>query len=147
MFDAMLLIIINLAATYYMVGIIWMVQLVHYPLMAQVGSENHIEYHARHVKMMGFVVGPVMVVEAFSTVLILGASTGFQFWLSVAGTALILVIWLATAFLSVPCHMKLEKGFDSATHSFLVKTNWVRTISWTVRGVIMNWMLMNAITN
>ena len=38
----------QLAATLYMVGVIWMVQLVHYPLYNKVGREAFPEYETRH---------------------------------------------------------------------------------------------------
>ena len=41
----------------------------------------------------------------------------------------------STAFLQVPCHTALIKEFDSATHDWLVKTNWIRTICWCVSRI------------
>ena len=139
----MILMMLNFSVTLYMIGVIWMVQLVHYPLMASVGPDVFVRYQARHVRMMTFVVGPAMLVEVITMVLILASSVGIQFWLSVVGFALIGVIWLSTAFLQVPCHAKLEKGFDPETHRFLVQSNWIRTIAWTLRGSLMNWMIFS----
>ena len=35
-----LILLSNVAATLYMVGLIWCIQIVHYPLFAQVGKEG-----------------------------------------------------------------------------------------------------------
>lgn len=139
----MLLLVLNLAVTLYMVGVIWTVQLVHYPLMATVGKASFAEYHQRHVRMMTVVVGPSMLIEAFSMIAILGQCASDQFNLAALGTLLIFIIWLSTAFLQVPCHSKLEKSFDSKTHSFLVNSNWIRTIAWSLRGIVIAAMLLS----
>ena len=49
---------------------------------------------------------------------------------------LMIVIWVATIALSVPCHEKLSLGFDASAHRRLVLTNWIRTIAWTLRGLL-----------
>ena len=45
------------------------------------------------------------------------------------------IIWLSTMVLQVPCHRRLETGFDAAVARRLVRTNWVRTFAWTALGV------------
>ena len=58
--------LINLAATWYMTGLIWFVQFVHYPLFADVEAEQFTTYHKRHMDTTGWAVGPAMMVEMFS---------------------------------------------------------------------------------
>jgi hypothetical protein len=41
------LLLVHGFATLYMTGLIWFVQLVHYPLFAQVGRHAHLSYHPR----------------------------------------------------------------------------------------------------
>lgn len=139
-----ILLILNFCATLYMTGVIWMVQLVHYPLMAKVGDGPFIEYHQRHTRMMGLTVGPPMLIEAFTSVLLIARMGGYQFWPAITGAALVVVIWLSTALLQVPCHMKLEQGFDPRTHRFLVKSNWIRTWAWSMRAVLVAWLMLTA---
>ena len=52
------------------------------------------------------------------------------------GLFLLLVIWLSTALLQVPCHNRLVNGFDPKIHHRLVKTNWIRTVAWSLRAII-----------
>ncbi|HEX2205610.1 MAG TPA: hypothetical protein VHG91_20025 [Longimicrobium sp.] len=51
------------------------------------------------------------------------------------------MVWLSTALLQVPMHGRLERGFDAAAHRRLVATNWVRTVAWTARGVLLLWSM------
>jgi hypothetical protein len=39
-------------------------------------------------------------------------------------------------FFSVPAHNALSAGFDKQMIDWLVLTNWVRTVAWTIRGVL-----------
>ena len=48
---------INLACTLYMVGLIWFVQVVHYPLMAKVGVQGYETYQQAHMRLTTWVVG------------------------------------------------------------------------------------------
>ena len=62
---------IHLACTLAMAGLIWTVQIVQYPLFAQVDAARFGSFHAGHVRRIGFVVGPLMMAEALSGVLLL----------------------------------------------------------------------------
>ena len=60
---------------------------------------------------------------------------------TLAGVALLAVIWISTALFQIPLHNALSAGFDPAVHARLVHTNWIRTIAWTVRGVLALYLL------
>ena len=62
------------------------------------------------------------------------------------GLALIVVVWLSTALLQVPCHTTLGSGFDRRAWSVLVLSNWVRTVTWSVRGGLVLWMAARTIS-
>jgi hypothetical protein len=132
----------QLAATLYMVGVIWMVQLVHYPLYNRVGREAFPDYETRHNDGMTLVVGPAMLLEA-ATVALLALLPSSRVPASSAwlGAGLLAVIWLSTLFLQVPCHNRLVSGFDQATYELLVTSNWIRTIAWSLRGALAMWMV------
>ncbi len=55
---------LHLAVTCALVGLIWFVQLVHYPLFAAVGEAGYPDYQRRHVRWTTVVVAPLMLVEA-----------------------------------------------------------------------------------
>lgn len=123
------------ASTWCLVGLIWTVQVVHYPLMARVGEESYADYQAEHVRRITTLVGPLMLVEvALAVGLLWRAATPRQDLLGIAGLLLLLVIWSATALFSVPAHRRLESGYCPAAHRRLVRTNWIRTVAWSLRG-------------
>ena len=57
----------HLAATLYMVGVIWFVQMVHYPLSTRVGTEGFAAYSESYSRLTIYVVGPPMFVEVRHT--------------------------------------------------------------------------------
>ena len=127
----------HVAVTWSMVGLIWVVQLVHYPLMAVVGSANSVGYQQQHVRRIGWIVMPLMVVEFLSVVAICMASVHLSApWLAWAGATLLGLIWIVTASCSVPAHGVLQAGFQMSAHQHLVRTNWLRTMGWSLRGCI-----------
>jgi uncharacterized membrane protein len=127
----------HLVATLFMTGLIWFVQIVHYPLFAAVGEAGFAAYEARHRDLTTWVVAPAMLVEAFSAAwLTRWLATSDQAWLVWSGMALVLVIWLTTACYSVPAHEVLSRGFDPIAHQRLVSTNWIRTAAWSIRAAI-----------
>ncbi|MGI9470789.1 MAG: hypothetical protein ACR2NZ_04615, partial [Rubripirellula sp.] len=63
----------------------------------------------------------------------------FPRWAAITGLVLIVLIWLSTAFLQVPCHQQLSNGFDEAAYRRLVSSNWIRTALWTARGAMMGY--------
>lgn len=129
--------LLHLVATVFMTGLIWFVQVVHYPLFARVGREAFREYESAHTRLTSLVVGPAMLVEAACAALILIHSLSHAeldvFWPAL-GVGLLVVIWFSTALVQVPCHRALERGFDEGVARRLVRSNWARTVAWTARA-------------
>jgi len=134
-----LLLGLNLFSTLAMVGLIWFVQIVHYPLLSIVGEDQFRAYMKQHRRLTSRVVGPLMLVEAFTSAGLLyqPPAAGQVCWLW-CGLGLVLVIWLSTACLQMPRHTALtDHGFSASHHTALVRTNRVRTLAWTARGLLM----------
>jgi hypothetical protein len=51
-----------------MLGLIWFVQIVHYPLFSSVGEREFAGYEIQHSRLTAFVVGPPMLIEALSAI-------------------------------------------------------------------------------
>ena len=136
----------HFASTWAMVGILWMVQIVQYPLFAQVGSGSFDAFHARYLRSTTWVVGPFMLLESATAVALLYARPEWMPQASVfANLAGIFLQWTATALFSVPMHRRLERSFDERAQRFLVRSNWVRTWTWSARGLLLAWWLTLAI--
>lgn len=132
--------LLNLLATWYMVGLIWMVQIVHYNLMNRVGQEQFVRYEADHGRLITPIVGVPMLIEiASAAALLLYSPPGLPRWAAWAGMAMVLLIWASTAFIQIPYHAQLSKGFNDAAYRGLVHTNWIRTVLWTARGMLLGW--------
>ena len=126
---------VHLASTLAMVGVIWFVQLVHYPLMQRVGAEHFSEYELEHQRRTTWVVAPLMLTEAATTLyLVLTPSTAYNSTVPWTAAALLALVWASTFLLQVPCHERLAKGYDRRIAQTLVRTNWVRTVAWSLRG-------------
>lgn len=123
-------------ATLAMFGVIWLVQVCHYPGLLIVGDSPQLfaHYHEAHIRRISYVVMPFMLVELGTALLLVGSTTGLSRSLALSGLALVGVLWLSTMFLQVPLHNQLATGFDRQVCERLVSSNWIRTLAWTLRA-------------
>jgi hypothetical protein len=135
----------HLASTWSLVGLIWFVQVVHYPLMRHVGNSDFKVYESLHMSRTTWIVAPLMMTELGTNLLLFWRPGGLHSGLLGIGLMLLAVIWLSTYFLQVPQHQRLSEGFDAMAHRRLVMTNWTRTMAWTARGIWTFWLLRAAI--
>lgn len=137
------MLLLNVVATWTMVGVIWFVQVVHYPLLSVVPVESASGVAVEHQKRTGWVVMAPMAVEGVTTLLLLAmvpvGVAWFVPWL--AGIPLAVALG-ATVLLSVPRHARMAASPDAQVGHELVATNWVRTVAWSVRGVVVAAMLL-----
>ncbi|MEM1127274.1 MAG: hypothetical protein AAGI71_11535 [Bacteroidota bacterium] len=138
----MLVLLAHTASTLIMLGVILIVQVVHYPLFAKVGTDGFVAYERQHARLITFIVLPTMVIELATAVALAWFQPyGLPAWQVWSGLGLVGVIWVSTAFLQVPAHAALATGFDAAVHRRLVSTNWIRTVAWMARSVLALLML------
>lgn len=127
---------LHIFATLFMLGLVWVIQIVHYPLFLRVGASSFVEYEREHIYRISFLVIPVMLIELVTgVVLAFSPPVGSFFFESGTSIALLFGIWMSTMFVQHPAHARLEGGFDSSTILHLVRTNWIRTALWSARGV------------
>ncbi len=129
--------LINTACALFMSGVIWVIQLVHYPLMDMADKETYPTFQQRHMKRISFVVMPPMIVELASTIFLLVRASEDISSLVWGSAGLLLIVWLSTFLLQVPQHDKLTKEFDPTCHQRLVMTNWIRTLAWSLRSIVL----------
>ena len=131
------LLLVQAAASLYLVGLIWLIQIVHYPLMGHVGREAFTQYETLHSRWITPIVAIPMLIElACCILLVVNRPPAIPAWLTWCGLALVIAIWLSTFLLQVPCHTRLSQGFDAQIHAQLVSTNWIRTLAWSARAVV-----------
>jgi hypothetical protein len=137
-----LIFLAHAGSTLYLVGVIWIVQVLHYPLLENVGADGYAKYHNRHMTRITPVVAPAMILELLTAIYLVFIAfepvNAFYFW---CGLALILIIWISTFLVQVPLHEKLGASFNADAQRRLVSTNWIRTAAWTLRGALVLWMI------
>jgi hypothetical protein len=138
-----LVVVAHAVATLVLVGIIWTIQVVHYPLFAAVGADGFAAYEAAHSTRITALIAVPWAVQGVTTlVLLLAPPAGVPRWLVWLAAVLAAVPVLVTVTLSVPAHQLLANGFDAAAHVRLVGTNWLRTIAWSAHGVVATVLLV-----
>lgn len=141
-----LLFTVNLVSTSIMVGVIWTIQIVHYPFFHRLDQKNFGLYMDTHRSKISYIVIPVMLAELTSGIGLIIINTQFQAQF-IAGFILILLIWISTAVIQVPSHSKLASGYDQTEVQKLVRLNWIRTILWSLRLTLLLFVLTRIIHN
>lgn len=126
---------IHLVASWFMTGLIWLIQIVHYPLFNKVGVAEFPLYHALHSKLISFIVMPVMIFELLSLAVLIMGFDDFRLLDKIILSSSLFIIWATTFFFSVPAHNELANGFSEAQYQKLVWTNWFRTFFWTLKSL------------
>ena len=136
------ILIAHAVSTCAMAGILVFVQIVAYPLFGHVAQDDLGAYEDAHARRTSLVVGPVMVVEGLTAVLLVfDPPTGLGRGLPVIGLGLLLVVWASTAFVQVPIHAAMSRGGGPGLVRALVVRNWPRTIAWVARAGVVAAML------
>lgn len=131
--------LIHLAATWALAGLIWVVQIVIYPQFPRVWPATFQAYHFAHCFRIGLIVAPLILLEAATAAWLLyqGQGGGLFF----ASLWLLALVWMSTLFVQAPIHTRLMKGLDERLVRLLIWTNWARTLAWTGRGVLVTWVV------
>jgi hypothetical protein len=131
------LVLAHAASTWFMVGVIWFVQIVHYPLFAAVPEIGFRDYEGFHTRRTGALLALPWAVEGLSALaLLVLPPPGVHRALVVGGAALMAVVIASTVLLQVPRHAVLSSGWEPGAHRTLVATNWIRTAAWSGRGLV-----------
>jgi uncharacterized membrane protein len=127
--------LVHAAVTWMLVGLIWTIQIIHYPLLPDVGGEQFDRYHGRHMFRASLLIVPLALTEgALSAALLVFGHRHDPFaWL---GLLLVAIIAVSTMTIHGPLHLRLRGAPDERLMRRLIATNWIRTIAWSVRGVL-----------
>lgn len=130
-------------ATLWLAGMVWTIQVVHYPLFAQVGTDGFATYEAAHSRRITtLLLGPWAVQGVTTAWVLLHRPAGVPLWLVVLAAGAAAATVLVTVLLSIPAHGVLAGGFDHAAHATLLRTNWWRTAAWSAHGLAATAMLV-----
>ncbi len=122
-----------------MTGVIWIIQLVHYPSFSFISEHKFEAFNKFHQASITYIVMPLMLVEIITGALIFYLAPSQKIYLLLF--FLTILIWLSTFLLSIPYHSELLNGYNADTINKLITTNWPRTILWTLRSSIFIYLL------
>lgn len=133
---------IHWACCLMLTGLIWVIQLVHYPSFLWIDPSKFVKFTEFHGKRISLIVIPLMVIELATAVLLCFEMNSFVWRLNLGG---VLLIWASTFFISVPLHIKLDKERHEPTIKRLIITNWPRTVLWTARSIMIAGYMMRGV--
>lgn len=146
--------IAHVTATWFMVGLIWTVHTLHYPLLGTAGrmgrGADGVRYYdtlqSEHVDRIGALLLLPWLTEGLTLLGLLAAAflggwRRLQTPMVVNGVGMAVVLAIS-GFWSAPAHGRLLDGFDESTYDRLMSANFVRTIAWTMCGVAAVWAMV-----
>jgi len=141
------LVVIHVAATLFMVGLIWTIHYVHYPLFAYVGESTYASFQAAHVERIGKLLFVPWLTEGITLIGVLaltflGGHKALRVPAVINGAAMAVVL-VISGFWSAPTHAKLADGFDRSLHDQLMTVNLIRTLAWTMCGICAIWIVLS----
>ena len=131
----------HIISTSIMCGVIWIVQLVHYPLFNFVRFEDFPQFEKSHCNRITFIVLPTMGIELVTAITLFYISHNNIIYQ--INLFLLILIWISTFLIQTRQHQKLSLGFDEKIYKNLVNFNWIRTILWSTRTLLLFYIATN----
>jgi len=112
------------------VMVVWLAQAIMYPSLAHIEEHVFVKWHRTYSTRIAFFVIPLLCGQAIIVGIMIYYGGSF---LTLLSAAMIAMCWASTFGLSVPCHARLQRfGKDLTVIRKLVRTNFIRTILWTI---------------
>jgi hypothetical protein len=123
---------------FYVLGEIWFVQIVVYPLFGKVGEDEYVAYHKFYSSRITLpVILPGFASFLLPIALVFLRPESVPLWMALANVACGLVGLFVTVALEIPRHARLEKGGkQGGVIRELVLFNWPRTLSITASALL-----------
>ena len=126
--------IFNVAVSGGLFILIWLVQIIIYPGMVRIPSNDFVNYHAWYVTRITMIVLPLMICEIVIAIAWFFLHDNLVY--PIVTNCLVILVWWSTFTFQVPIHKRLQSGKDKSKIRRLVATNWIRTIAWSLKAVI-----------
>ena len=122
----------HLIFTSIMTGVIWVIQIVHYPSFHFIEKELYTSFQKFHMNKISIIVMPIMLAELITGIMLFLDKSSKSPFLSISILILVL-IWLITGVFFTKAHNELIAGYQELVVNQLVAMNWIRTLLWTLR--------------
>ena len=126
----------HLIFTSIMTGVIWVIQIVHYPSFHFIEKELYTAFQKFHMNKISIIVIPIMLAELITGMMLFLDKSSKSPFLIVSFVILVL-IWLITGVFFSKAHNELIAGYQELVVNQLVAMNWIRTLLWTLRLLLL----------
>ena len=126
----------HLIFTSIMTGVIWVIQIVHYPSFHFIEKELYTAFQKFHMNKISIIVIPIMLAELITGMMLFLDKSAKSPFLIVSFVILVL-IWLITGVFFSKAHNELMTGYQELVVNQLVVMNWIRTLLWTFRLLLL----------
>ena len=126
----------HLIFTSIMTGVIWVIQIVHYPSFHFIEKELYTAFQKFHMNKISIIVIPIMLAELITGMMLFLDKSSRSPFLIISFVILVL-IWLITGVFFSKAHNELMTGYQELVVNQLVVMNWIRTLLWTLRLLLL----------
>ena len=126
----------HLIFTSIMTGVIWVIQIVHYPSFHFIEKELYTAFQKFHMNKISIIVIPIMLAELITGMMLFLDKSSKSPFLTISIIILVL-IWLITGVFFTKAHNELIAGYQELVVNQLVAMNWIRTLLWTLRLLLL----------
>ena len=126
----------HLICTSIMTGVIWVIQIVHYPSFHFIEKELYTAFQKFHMNKISIIVMPIMLAELITGIMLFLDKSSKSPFLTISIIILVL-IWLITGVFFTKAHNELIAGYQELVVNQLVAMNWIRTLLWTLRLLLL----------
>ena len=125
---------LHFSLTFFMTGLIWLIQLIHYPTFSFIEKKQYKQFQNFHMNRIFYLVAPIMILELFSGAYFFFFYFSESIFFSI-NFILNILIWMITLIVFVRIHRKLLDGFKASLYKKLILSNWSRTFLWTSKCI------------
>ena len=130
----------HLIFTSIMTGVIWVIQIVHYPSFHFIEKELYTAFQKFHMNKISIIVIPIMLAELITGMMLFLDKSSKSPFLIISFVILVL-IWLITGVFFSKAHNELMTGYRELVVNQLVVMNWIRTLLWTLRLLLLTYFV------
>lgn len=134
--------VLALASTFFMVGLIWHMQIVHFPLFLIINEKQFHHYYVAHAYSSRWVIFIPMFIELLTGIgLFIWRPEPLKTWSLGVLTGLLVFLWLYTLLVMIPMQKNLKNEYSIDMIYNVTWANWARTVAWSARGIILGWLV------
>ncbi len=148
-----LIFIIHVLVCIMVTAIMWYLQVVHFPMLRFIGTDRY-ELYYHELKMKNTLLFfPLFSLEIFTSIALLLSFTMVsdfnpavqnQFFLVGFSLILLFILHLVNFQLIRPLLSSLHTDVDEKKHKRLLRLQWIRTLGWTSRFIMLLSMILSA---